>query len=256
MNNIRHVLRRRRLAICIGLALLLGVLLVAYGVWSSMAWAGYQTSYVRSFDDMRQKADAATKLPAKTDRERAAKLLALKSVAASMHEARALCGLHTMVQWQQNVVRQYKERRQQCEDAARKLAGLSAHMQKTLIYLEDEQKVAKILISVKTADKLAEKGWSAQVTAWQKAAKDIKELAVSQEFVDVKGKAVSKCSAVAAAWKDVIAANKAKSEARYTKAEKALPRAYASLQDIGDTSAEKFKPLVIELESAYKLAFR
>lgn len=255
MANLKHIWQKHRVLIIILLAIIIGGGIGAgYGAWSGAAWKNYQASYEQWHNGIKQRLADAQNLPAKTNEEKAQKLGAYKQIAAEVAEQKAQCEPPQLAKWQapqkENVART-----ETCAKLNERTQVFTEALNNVVSYLEAEEALATVLSKAQGEAKLTEKTWPKQVEVWQAASEGVAKLPESTAFTPVKKVAAKQVSAVLDAWKEIIAANKAKDEAAFVKAEASLESAYENLAAIPDESSEQLRRLQETLDSKHKEAF-
>lgn len=256
MTKLKDMWQKHRILVIVLLAVIIGAAIGAgYGAWSGAAWKNYQASYERWHEDMKQKLGHAQNLPAKTDDEKTRKLDAYKQIATSLTQQKAHCESPQLAQWQESQ-QENARRKDACAKLNERAAAFNGSLSEIIEYLESERALAALLGQARADEKLAEKTWAAQVEAWQKLRLEIEKIPADDgAFASVKKGAITQTKAVATAWQKLVAANKAKNETAFAKAEDGLEAAYENLGVITDESSEQLRRLQENLDVSYNDAF-
>ncbi len=250
-------LKIRRKWIIIGAIALLVALVGTYIIWSMNTWSGYSTHYQGWRDTIKKTTDTVLAMPMKTDQEKTAKIAALSSVTAKItSEKTTVCTVNNLVGWQ-NFIGSYKTQQADCAGMVVRLEAFSQKARDMTNYFGDEKTLTSVLAAqVNTSEEIPESTWGAKLVAWQGAHDTINKLTPSASFKPVKIAAVEKTSAVVQAWQDLIAANEAKSKAKFTDAQTKLNDSYGGIAAIATVGSAQFKSVTDSLQSAYTAAFK
>lgn len=253
MKSIQATIRNRRpLAIVVAITISALVLIGAYVFLSGRIWSEYQTSYQAWGDESQAKAEEALA----PQLARSDKLSQLKILTASIDTKKdSRCDVIGFVSWQQ-FIDENKKKQEDCRKVASALGDFSQQVQHAIAYLEDDAELATILDdAIDSSGKLSQKQWSEQVGTWGSVTQAITAMNVTADFAKVKEVAGKKVAAVESAWKNVVAADRARDEAKYIDAEKDLIQAYAGLKDVSEDSADRFKRVATKVQATYHQAF-
>lgn len=234
----------------IGAVVALSAIASGYAYWSVQTWNNYETSYATWKQDITHDIDTALQSSAITSDERSKKIADLKSVAASIKENQSVCSISGVVQWQRNIGG-LGSRIETCNEMMRPMTEYSDKLDRALAYLESERKVADIINSSVTNKKQTEKTWDAQLAGWSKAAGDISSMQVADDFMATKDYALKYAKKMEAAWKNVVAAHRAKSKAKYLKAYAEVVSAHDMLATLASDSQARFKSIATDLQASY-----
>jgi flagellar biosynthesis chaperone FliJ len=247
--KLTHTLKKttssKRLVIIIGSALLLVVLIVGYGVWSSVTWSNYDKTYENW--SVAAKKDLATSIQAKVsnDQQRLKKISQIRETVQGLDQsARTICQTNSLVNWQ-SFLGDLKKKQEECRKHQEKVTVFVEKMRPILTYLDDEQKVTKVLAGVpKNTEQLDEKTWEAQVAPLQNVLKAADGISVSSEALPLKEATQATLKENIAAWQELIAAHQAKDRSRYENAQVRLVKSYSSYGGLATISADQIGKLV------------
>lgn len=253
MKSIHETIRSRRPLVIIVSAIIGAAVIVAgYTLLSNRLWSDYQTSYETWSEDARIKAEEAL-APQLARADRLSQFKALTTSIENKKDSR--CTVNGLIAWQQFMA-DNKKRQEECRRVADEVVAFGRQLQSAVSYLEDDQEITIILTdAIGSSDKLSQKQWVEQVATWGSASKSIAAADVVAEFTEVKTLASKRVATVEAAWKKIVAADKAKDESKYVDGEKDLTQAYAALKDISEESADHFKVIASKVQTAYDKAF-
>lgn len=228
-------------------------LLIAIGgyiYWSAQVWNNYETSYVTWRQDINHDIDTALQLPTTTGEERLRKMAELKTIVVTTEENQSTCDISGAIAWQRNIGG-LGSKIEACEQVMRPVSDYRSKLDRALVYLEAERKIADIISSTATNTKQTEKTWDAQVASWSKAVNDISSLQVSDDFGVTKEYALKYAKKMESTWKSLVVAHKAKNKANYLKAYAEIVSAHEMLGVLASDSQVRLKAILRDLQASY-----
>ncbi|HET8884080.1 MAG TPA: hypothetical protein VFM68_01270 [Candidatus Saccharimonadales bacterium] len=232
------------------------VTIAGYSLWSRQVWAQYQPSYMQWHQDIQTSVDKAVTLPTTTEKERSAVTARFTDIVRHIKDTQqTTCWVPSGVEWQTNSIDSLADMQTDCQAMVSDMNEFKAQLQKITTYLHNDQALAKILAAIPQPDELADDKWSAQAGAWEKAIQSAKDLSVGDAFQPTKTLAVKQMTTVKNAWKDVIAAHKAKDKKQYLAAQAALATAYDELHKVTTTSKKTVTSLLVALQKIFAATF-
>lgn len=227
-----------------------------YVLWSKQVWDDYQPSYTQWHQSIKDDTDKAVALPAASVEERTTALVALKKVTQQIGISQdKVCVMHPLVQWQQKLIAKLDEAQIACRKEVDKTTTFKTSLNAIVLYIEDDQELAKIMMAIPQPDEVADDNWEKQVIAWDGAIKSTEKLSVSDSFKPTQQLAIAQMTKMKAAWQGVIAAHQAKDKAAYLTAQGALASAIDELDMIATTSQKTVADLSRQLEAASDATF-
>lgn len=229
------------------------VLMGSYVLWSKYNWDTYQESYTGWKNTVKKELDAAMARPDKTDKDRQSKLKALEQVAASIESKQStICNVPMLISWQ-HIWEDVKRHIDDCQSSSTAMADLGHELNTITAYLKDEASLSALLLQL-PIDKteIAETEWPARAAMWHAISAKVAKLDGHKTFKPVQEAAAKALEKVDASWQAVLAADKAKDEAKYQKTHTELVQAYSLINAIADANSSQFNLLLQAYEKAYR----
>jgi len=233
-----------------GIIAVLLIILGGYSLWSKNVWDGYEAKYSQWDTSTKQQITQALSLTVKSDQDRERKMAAIKTVSAAIDSAEtSLCQVNGLISWQ-HFIKSLQAKEGDCREVVAKRGDWNKKLKPIVVYLEDEQAIAKVVAKSPKLSQVPDTEWEAQPAVWQALTKDVEGTTVRSAFNPVKQQASKATMGIEAAWKEVIAAHKAKDKARYIKAQGQLTQAYETLAETAKTDTDNLKLLLDKLPNA------
>jgi len=256
LQAIKTFMKNHRLAVLLTAAgIMVVTLVVAYVLWSASGWSQLEAATNSRRSSIKNDASSALSLAADTSEKREDKRKALKKLADKITAGQKdACQVHGLLQWQQDMPHA-KPKLEDCRKKEAQLKSFEASLANVSSYLESEKQLSVAITNAGRIEKMADKDFAAQVTAWQAAEVAIGKITSGTPFDSVKAESVNVVKAITSAWQAVVAANDAKDKKKYEDAVAALASAYKGFEPLTTLSAQKFDPLARDLEEKYRLTF-
>ncbi|MDB5187242.1 MAG: hypothetical protein JWM07_714 [Candidatus Saccharibacteria bacterium] len=194
-------------------------------------------------------------LPVPTAKEQSVVSARLKAISLRIEgDQHAVCGVHSLIQWQQNIIPTFKNTRADCQKIVASVVDFQKQLAKIIAYDNDDQALAGILSTVPQMSEVAEDAMEARMTAWDNTAKNIEKMKVSDAFKLTQQTASKHSMAIKIAWADIIAAHQAKDKQKYLAAQNSLAAAIDDFNEVSNTSQQSVAVLAGDLEKAFRSA--
>jgi hypothetical protein len=229
----------------------------SYSLWSKQVWSQYVPRYTTWFTAIKTDIDMVQKLPSSTTEEKAklaADLEALDKRLASQQDE--ICTVTPLVGWQSRMIASGAAALDTCKEMTTNIKNFQAQLHVIVVYIRDDEVLARSLRDAPQMDELKEDAWSNQPAAWSKVLKNIQVMTPSDPFKPTQQRAVEKVTAIKTAWEALNSANQSKDKAKYTAALKTLGVSYDAMDEIALTSETRMNELSNELQTRYQNAFR
>lgn len=227
------------------------VIVGSHGFLSWQLWKNYQSSYEAMYAQLRTDVDHALALPSGSAEEKAQKIAALRGV---VQLPNVECRANVFIQWQ-IIFDSLRDRVDECNQQATASQALKDQVNSLAKYLDNEQSLLALFVSVSSPDKVQADSFENQVKAWQVFGEKLVELQVQPAFEPVKGTASDSVAAISSAWQKLHEANATQNRMAYEEARGKLPEAYDTLAAIDPLSKKQFKEVASSLQAAYDTLF-
>jgi hypothetical protein len=232
------------------------IFIAGYILWSKHIWDDYEVKARNWQENVHVQVDKALALPVTSEKERNDKFTALKHVSDTIISSKAtLCSVNGLVGWQR-AIQTLHAREERCQKEMSATVTFNEKIQAVVVYLKDEQSLAKIMSTLTGKPEVTENDLEAQETLWHDGSGKVEKLSVSTAFAPTKQAALDATKKIDTAWQGVLAAHKAKDQTKYASAQSQLATAYDSLNGVVDTNTKQLKALLDPLQSVYEKAFK
>lgn len=236
---------------------ILFILLVSgYILWSRQLWAEYTPRHMQWQQDIKAEVAKAIVLPSTNDKQREELQTQIESTARRISiEQKNICKIPVIVSWQQRLIAQYKDMQVACQREVTNIVLFQERLDSVIVYLKDDQALAKISASIAPPGAIADTAWGRQIDEWGRATADVKRMHVSPAFRPTQLVAIDRMTTVKLAWQELIVAHQQKDKAKYAAAQNQLGVSYDGLNAITLSDNKSLTSLIGAVSEAYVKAF-